>query len=159
MGDHAQDFRDRMERYEAEPPTAWKPEPGGLLLGPILELDWRTTAHSKRQNDCPVLTVRDEAEDVVYEFWAFHDVAKSELAKLGPQVGERIAVRFLGRHANGYFMYKIKVDRSGPSAFDWGAVQPDPKGLPPDANVLELREREKAPENPLVEDVDPEMGF
>lgn len=135
MSNEAQDFREQMERWEAEPPTVWKPDPGGLLLGPILDIDGRTTAHSKRPNDCPVLTVRNEEDETVYEWWAFHDVAKRELAKLKPRTGERIAVRYLGRHEAGYYMYKIRMDRQGGGTFNWGAVEPDPAGLPPDSDV------------------------
>jgi hypothetical protein len=159
MSDHAQDFRDRMERDAAEPPTAWKPEPGDLLLGSILDIDARTTAHSKRPNDCPVITILNEDDEVVYDWWAYHDVAKKELAKLRPKVGERIAVRYMGRHPNGYFMYKIRIDRQDRGTFDWSRVEPDPDGLPPEAapngNVLQLQAREPKPvADPLSDDSD-----
>jgi hypothetical protein len=81
------------------------------------------------------VTVRtDEGEFVA--FHAFHTVAKEELAKLQPRVGDRFGVAYLGlvqKDDSRYELYRMKVvstegdERAGGEP-DWEAIAADAAG-------------------------------
>jgi hypothetical protein len=165
MNTTSQDPQDRLQQRldMLENEEAWKPEKSGdTLAGPILALETRhTEPRPGKVMPCPVVIVEHNGK--ARAFWGFHTVARSQLAHLKPQVGEYIAIRFLGslNGASGqsYVNYKIIVDRDTGGEYDWSKLPVEGGDVPPNANVLGLTEKEKAPSNPLVEEYDPEMGF
>lgn len=130
---------DSTDREYAE---AWRPEPGDELIGTVTALDQRDGFDGRAY---PIVVVTD-SDGVALSFHAFHTVAKAELAKLSPRIGERIAIQYLGvkRDDAGqsrYHRYAIRaVDRPA-DAFDWRAfgdpaVAPDVPA-PPNAFAAE----------------------
>jgi hypothetical protein len=123
-----QDVDKQVDREYAE---AWRYEPGDKLIGETVELSQREGAYGIY----PIITVRQD-NGVELAFHAFHTVARNELAKAAPQVGERIAIKYVGvKEAGGegrssYHAYKVAVDRAA-RAFNWsafgetGEVEPD----------------------------------
>lgn len=113
---------DRLNRPPAEP---WKPKPGDTLVGKVVELDTRT---GDEYADYPIVTVQtDDGRDLAWH--AFHAVAKAELARRRPVVGDVIGVKALGRPAGkSYENYKIVVEHATAQAgdgVDWAKIGMD----------------------------------
>ncbi|HXF37595.1 MAG TPA: hypothetical protein VNO17_10520 [Actinomycetota bacterium] len=112
------DIADRVESF----PEPWRPEPGDKLVGTIIELGERASEYG---GSYPLVTVMtDDGREVVWH--AFHTVARSELARQRPEVGDRIAAKYWGRDEDrGYERYRVLVEhrRPAPSAApDWEKV-------------------------------------
>jgi hypothetical protein len=96
---------------------AWKPQPGEKLIGTITDLDERENEYGTY----PIVTVRTDNGDEL-AFHAFRTVAKNELAKKRPQVGDRIGIAYHGKPAGKEWeAYKIVVERdeTQPAEVDW----------------------------------------
>lgn len=99
---------------------AWRPDPGDKLVGDVVELGQRDGAYGAY----PIVTVRrDDGTELALH--AFHTVAQTELARARPQIGERIAIKYVGKKTgadgrSSYHAYKVAVDRQA-AAFNWGA--------------------------------------
>lgn len=104
---------DRLDSF-AQP---WRPEVGDKLIGEITDLDERENQYGTY----PVVTVlTDEGEELA--FHAFHTVARNELAKRRPQVGDRIGIAYHGKpEGKEYELYRVVVesDRQSPSGINW----------------------------------------
>jgi hypothetical protein len=127
-GNH-NDVNAQVDREYAQ---AWRPNPGDKLVGEVVELSQREGLYGVY----PIITVREDdgTERAVH---AFHAVAAAELAKVRPQVGERIAIKYVGqeptadgRSGSFYHRYRVAVDRPA-APFNWAAfggeapVEPD----------------------------------
>jgi hypothetical protein len=114
-------------------PEGWRPKVGDKLIGAVIGLETRTGEYG----EYPIVVVRtDEGQD--FAFHAYHTVAKSELEKLQPQVGDRIGIAYHGPHpARGYERYRIIiVRRAGEAAAD--NAPPDPPEPPQPSEPPEL---------------------
>jgi hypothetical protein len=91
-------------------PQPWKPEAGDKLIGTVVELEERTSEYGSY----PSVTVRvDNGEEIV--FHGFHTVAKEELARKKPCIGDRIGIAYFGvDQAKGYERYRIVVEPPEP---------------------------------------------
>jgi hypothetical protein len=112
--------RDVNQQVDREYAKAWRYQPDDKLVGEVVELSQRDGAYGTY----PIVTVRkDDGSELA--FHAFHTVAQNELARARPQVGERIAIKYVGvaSGADGrssYHRYRVAVDRPA-AAFNWGA--------------------------------------
>jgi hypothetical protein len=97
----------------------WKPSPGDKLVGTVVDIDERDAGYGSY----PVVTVLDDT-GAQWAFHAYHTVAKSELAKARPVVGDRIGVKYLGRHeGKQYEAYKVTVARDeARQQLDWERI-------------------------------------
>ncbi len=103
----------------------WKPSPGDKLIGSVVDIDERDAGYGLY----PIVVVlADDGEQ--YAFHAFHTVAKSELAKARPVVGDRIGIKYLGKpEGKEYESYKVTVEReAGPQQLDWERIGADAEG-------------------------------
>jgi hypothetical protein len=160
MTNHAaKDLRSRIDELSDAPVTSWRPEPGEVLVGTLLDIDVRDTKFEAR---VPVLTIRNDDNGEIVECWGLHTVLRSELSKKRPQPGERLAIRRLSDSGQGYKRYKVIIDRDGPQAFDWAAVPTDAGDVAPEdrhkligqtGDVIELPARKV---DPLSGDDDPD---
>lgn len=94
----------------------WKPEPGDILLGRVVDLD----EAGNRNGVYPVVIVQCE-DGRRFAWHAAPTVAQYELSHAGPQVGDLLAVRYEGkvsggRHDGGYHSFTV---RSEPRRIDW----------------------------------------
>jgi hypothetical protein len=105
------DIATRVETF----PQAWKPKVGDKLVGvvdSVEEIDGEYGAY-------PLLVIHDETRDVDLAFHAFHTVAKAELARKRPVIGDRIAIKYFGRdEEKGYERYRILIERTE-QPIDW----------------------------------------
>lgn len=109
---------DRVDSF----PEPWKPNVGDKLVGEVTEVGTRLSEYG----DYPLVGVMTESGDELV-FHAFHTVAKNELARQRPKVGDQIAVKYFGRDDDrGYERYRVLVihphtarEGAGP---DWDAM-------------------------------------
>ncbi|HVI79012.1 MAG TPA: hypothetical protein VM715_12785 [Candidatus Acidoferrum sp.] len=108
-------------------PQGWRPEPGAILVGKVLELNagWSDYHNSSY----PIVVIADERNDgTPIAVHAFHQVLWRRLAQLKPKTGERIAIKYDGQTSSKdgkrkISLYSVKID--GRSAeIDWNAMQP-----------------------------------
>jgi hypothetical protein len=120
---------DRLDSF----PEAWKPDPGEKLVGKIIGLDTRETEYG----EYPIVTVLT-ADGRELAFHAFHTVARNELAKLEPDIGEQIGIAYHGRAEGGnYERYRILMldrDVAQSKRPDWKAMR-DEADEPPEVTA------------------------
>jgi hypothetical protein len=97
--------------------VTWRPDKGEhprTLEGEVLDI--RVIEGS--YDPYPLVELKDD-DGCVWYFHAFRDVAQSELATCGPQVGDRISVAYKGiPPGKTYHLYRIR--KAGASArIDW----------------------------------------
>lgn len=120
---------------------AWRSEQGDKMLGTVVDLDTRDSEYG---TPYPIVTVLVEGgtstekggtpiQAGVERAWhAFHTVARNELKKQRPQVGDRIGVVDNGisepkaAGMSGAHLYKVVVERDEkPATVDWSAMAGD----------------------------------
>jgi len=109
-------------------PEAWKPQPGEKLIGKLVDLDLRNSEYGPPY---PILTVLDEAGHE-WAWHAFHTMARNEVAKRRPQIGEQVGISYHGKGTaapgmNAPERWRLLVDRPRElqPPIDWEAVAPD----------------------------------
>jgi hypothetical protein len=108
------DISERVESF----PEPWKPEVGDKLVGEVIGVEQRNGEYGSY----PIVVVMTE-DGSEFAFHGFHTVAKNELAKQRPEVGDKIAIKYFGRTEDdrGYERYRILVDKPQ-EAVDWDAI-------------------------------------
>lgn len=95
-------------------PEAWKPKAGDKLIGVIVELEERTSEYGSYPS---VTVMSDDGRERV--FHAFHTVAKEELGRRKPKLGDRIGIAYFGiDEVKGYERYRIVVEAAPQSVAD-----------------------------------------
>lgn len=138
---------DRLDDGFAE---AWKPEPGNKLIGIVTELD-------ERENDYgtyPIVTVQtDDGQELA--FHAFRTVARNELAKQRPKVGDRIGIKYEGKPpGKEYELYRVKVERvdEPQQTIDWSKHEADDAG-PSAEEEQDPSRQEQRPDSAADDDI------
>jgi hypothetical protein len=106
---------DRLDAATA----GWKPTAGDKLIGVVVDIDERDGGYGMY----PVVTVMTD-DGNQFAFHAFHTVAKSELAKARPVIGDNIGIKYLGKpEGKNYESYRVTVGRAvaGPH-LDWDRI-------------------------------------
>lgn len=115
------------DRLDAAYAPAWRPDVDDKLSGEVVALSERDGGYGSY----PILTIRrDGGEELAVH--AVHQVLSSQLAELRPKVGDRIAIKYLGKIANkagtgSYHGYRAVSD-AATGGVDWaryGGVEPD----------------------------------
>ena len=143
MDKQPQDLRRRAEELSDQTAESWRPEPGDVLVGELVNIDVRATEYDPA---CPVLTIRMEDGGLI-AVWAFYTVLRSELQKQDPQVGEWLAIRRLEDHPDrGYRRYGVIVGRDKPREFSWDRVNPNGGGVEPEDRARLLSDEDEPAE-------------
>jgi hypothetical protein len=123
---------DRLDRDFA---PAWRFEPGGKVVGQVIELGEREGNFGRY----PIVTLRTDNGDE-FAVHAFHDVLARNLAQVAPEIGDRIGIKYLGKHPEkGYHAYRVER-AGGQRGFNWRAY-----GTPDDSNQLETEASSSTP--------------
>jgi hypothetical protein len=93
-------------------PKVWRPDPGDVLVGIVIELGERS---SKYGGAYPTVTVATESGEVVVVH-AMRKILRVELEQQAPVPGERVGFQYHGVADGGYHRFKCRVDRSGRAA-------------------------------------------
>jgi hypothetical protein len=115
-------LEERLESFA----EAWTPQAkGDKLVGTVVDVDLRDSDYG--DDKYPIVTVmRDDGSEAA--FHGFHTVARRELAKRKPQVGDRIGIAYFGKAEpkkpgmSGAELYKVIVEQAEPQPLDWDAV-------------------------------------
>lgn len=111
-------FDDLDAALDQDYAEGWKPQPGEKLIGTV-------TAISSREGDYgryPIITVKKE-DGTEIAAHAFHDVLREELVNAKPQVGGRIAIKYVGQPAGkNYHVYRVRTD----TPTDWNQFGDEP---------------------------------
>jgi len=90
---------------------------GDEIAGTVVRLDVADTEYGQQK-----IVVVDPGDGNLRSIWLLHDALLSQMRKLKPQVGDVIAVRYLGRQTSGsgrsYHAYTVSSDRERPQ-FQW----------------------------------------
>lgn len=106
--------RDLLKELDemGEWPECWRPKAGDTIVGKILRYSEGPTTYG------PVRTVileRDNGEGLI-SVWLSSTVLLNKFKAAQPKEGERIALRYLGKHSEkGYHQYALVVDRETPA--------------------------------------------
>ena len=80
----------------------------------VVDIDMRDSDYG---DPYPIVTVERDGDGTELAFHGFHTIARRELAKKRPQVGDRIGIAYFGRGEpskpgmSGAELYKIVVER------------------------------------------------
>jgi hypothetical protein len=125
-------------------PEPWKASKGDKLIGELVDLDMRDSEYG---DPYPILTV-DAGDGSTMDgdpirgehaWHAFHTMARNEVAKKRPQIGEQVGISYHGKGQaapgmNAPERWRLIVDRprSEQPPIDWDAIaaQPEPAATP-----------------------------
>ena len=117
-----QQLEQEASDYEDQPAESWQPSVGDSVAGTIRLIDIRETKYDPA---VPVLELETGAGSWV-AVWAFHTVLRSELKRLGAQVGDEIAIRRLEDSSKGlYARYRVFTPKEQAREFSWDSVSVD----------------------------------
>jgi hypothetical protein len=108
---------DRLDSFA----DAWRPQAGDKLVGIVVDLDLRSSQFD--EEPYPIVTVRVSELGSTEQggrpippgsersFHAFHTVARNEVARQQPALGQTVGIASHGRHDRGYERYRVIVER------------------------------------------------
>jgi hypothetical protein len=107
------------DRLEAEYAEAWRPKAGATLVGEVVDITRLTSTYDGAAYPC--VTIKSDGEELA--FHAFHAVAKRELTKIRPLVGDTIGIKYIGlketQDGRNVHVYRVASNASG-AEFSWG---------------------------------------
>lgn len=118
--------------------TTWRPDQGEhpvTISGRLTRVGSVKGAYGAY----PLVEIEQD-DGKLWAFHAFRDMAREELTNLGPQVGDRIEIRYGGRSDKGYYRYRARSLDGKQAEVDWSrfgadrspaAEQSDPQEPPP----------------------------
>jgi hypothetical protein len=110
-----------LRRLNGEEPTGetWKPRPGDVLIGEVVDLDEVYGRHGSY----PVVVVKQHGKRIAWH--AQPTVAKSELSKAAPEIGDCLAIRYDGKaEGRDYHLFRVVGE---PRRIDWSRYRPAAK--------------------------------
>jgi hypothetical protein len=115
------------DKLDAEFAAAWRPDAGDKLAGEVVAIGERQGQY----DPYPIVTLRrDDGEE--FAIHAFHTVLGAQLAALRPKLGDRIAVKYIGKTQNKagtgeYHGYRAVKDGAD-GGVDWSKYGVEPDG-------------------------------
>jgi hypothetical protein len=93
------------DQLDAKFAEAWRREDSPKIVGEVTALSEREGTYGRY----PIVTLRTEQGERAIH--AFHEVLANELARIAPKVGDKIGVKYMGKHEErGYHQYRaVKV--------------------------------------------------
>lgn len=129
---------------------AWRPNEGDVIQGKVVSIAQRTGDYE------PYWIVTLEKDDGTQEaIHAFHTRAKQELQKIRPQIGHRIAMKYLGkRDGKTYSYHDYRAATEHAPTVDWGKPaeeRPEPAAsdFPVDAEEFAVTPERTAPKDDI----------
>jgi hypothetical protein len=104
---NGRDLRGELENDDGIYPESIILEPGQIITGTIVRYTSGTTAFG----ECQIAVLESEENDSLGSLWLYHTVLKNEFARLHPQPGERVGIKYFGKTSKGYHLWKLIVDR------------------------------------------------
>lgn len=145
------DLSGELERQaETSSQPSWKPEPGETLTGVLVGYTTRTTKYGPTR--LAIVEVEDGSR---IQVWLSSVVLKGAFEEQRPRTGDRIGVRYNGRHEQkGYHLYNLVVDRDVDAE-----VTPGPRAAAPTQRPSAAPPANRGPVNRGPADVDDDDPF
>lgn len=108
--------KDIMDRLDQDA-TGWRPEIGDKVVGKVVEISER----DGEWGTYPLVVLELDGGELI-ALHAFHQVFKSELARLRPSEGDRLGVKYLGiPPGKRYESYRVALERASGTSVgpDW----------------------------------------
>ncbi len=122
------------EALDREFPEAWRPDPGDKLVGTLVDV----SEYDGGYGAYPVLVIRGD-DGAEHAWHAMHSVARGEVGRLQPRIGERLGVKYLGKQISksgvSYNGWRVAGDRKPGDVIDLSAYAHDDDGPAPDVPV------------------------
>lgn len=126
MDPHVLEIWDRMrEKLDQGYPDGWRfnaetPE----IIGVFRRLE---EGYTRQYGACPIMILAELRSKTEWSVWLFHAVLRNQLARMKPEPGEVVAVRWLGKRkpesgGNEYDDYRVVVNRGQAGAVDWSKI-------------------------------------
>jgi hypothetical protein len=115
-------------RVDLKSPTSWRPvDQGDEVSGHFVRLD---EGFAKDGAACPIAVLRTDDGEV--GVWLWHTVLRQGFARLRPQPGEAVLVRYLGKRTSessgrNYHAYTVDAPAREPIEPDWSSLTSDAK--------------------------------
>lgn len=112
---------DEESKYDYDFAEGWKPEPGDILEGRITSIDTGTNEYGTY----PIVTIeRDDGSSGAVH--CFHTALRSQFARLRPQIGMKVGVKYLGKQQaknpvagrSEYANYRVIMPEGG-GGYNW----------------------------------------
>lgn len=140
------DLRTELRQHKGFAPS-WQPEPGDIIVGTIVGF----SIGSGQYGDVNIATIHDEEINQDLAVWLSSKVLLNEFQRLEPKIGERIGIRYDGKHPDkGYHRYIVQIDRKDEVLRERGG-ETSPNETPPSAGSLPLK---TPPKKSLADDPD-----
>jgi hypothetical protein len=112
------DLERELREWDGTWPECWKPKPGDILVGTVERYSTGQTMYGPCRT---VILRRDDGERV--SLWLSSKVLLSQFEQHQPRVGERVGVRYHGKHPErGYKRFSLLVDRDQPAEPDFSPI-------------------------------------
>lgn len=103
-----------LDQLNADYPEAWRPDPGESILGEVVEISSRETEYGRYR----IIVLKRDGDGARLAIHAFHQVLEQELARIQPQIGHRIGIKYLGKpEGKNYASYRAATEN--PAAVEW----------------------------------------
>lgn len=120
-----------MDQLDAQGARGWKPDEGDTIVGSIQKISASTPS---KYGIYPIVLVMTEDGELV-NLHCFHNVLRNRLLEQRPKVGERIAVKYVGREQGKnfdepYYSYSVVMpDRPvTDDSTSWDIFETNPDG-------------------------------
>lgn len=107
-----------QSRYDYTYADAWMPDEGDIIEGTVASIDTGASGYGPY----PIVTVEreDGSKAAVH---CFHQAIRGQLARIKPEVGDPIGIKYLGRKKSttnpkqSYAVYRVVTEGAG--GYDW----------------------------------------
>lgn len=104
----ARDILGELKSRDGSYAPCWRPKDNETIVGPVVDFGVAQTAFGEVR----VCTIEREDGGGRVGIFLSSEVLRREFERQKPKVGERIGVKFCGKHPKGYKMFVLIVDRS-----------------------------------------------
>lgn len=103
----SRNLREELSNWDGQFHT-WQPEPGDMIVGILQFVEQVETEYGVSK----VATILDDEDHQRKSVWLSSTVLANEWQRQMPSIGDRIGIKYGGKHEKGYHMYALLVDNS-----------------------------------------------
>jgi len=141
-----EDLLAKLDSAPSGPGNDWSPEPGDTVIGTVRRFEHPKTKTGDRF--LPIVVLEVEATEGTEELRVpvKHKILAAELLDAKVQVGDRVAIRYLGQpEGKNYYLYRLSAAAAGPRDESLRfTTEPVSDDLVPEAAAAEAAAKEAA---------------
>lgn len=140
-----------LDAAPSGPGADWQPEPGDTIIGNVVRFEHPETKKDKRILPIVVLEVERDGAAEELRVAVKHKILGDELLDAKVQVGDRVAIRFLGQpEGKSYYKYLVRSVPIGPRDESQRFTLEPISDLDPDALAAEDQEQQRQDQESLT---------